>query len=148
MSRCARCDQEVTSGYVLCRRCYERMEGIKEAAIMQEEYQHLVERLRNRSLYKDKATLEIMDLCMGAATVITDLLARTEAAEARAEKAERERDAAVVHGRWKLCYEDDRHQIEGDECTACGFQHYGTTINHYCYCPACGAKMDLEDDEQ
>ena len=62
---------------------------------MQEEYQHLVERLRNRSLYKDKATLEIMDLCMEAATVITDLLARTEAAEARAEKAERERDAAV-----------------------------------------------------
>ena len=39
MSRCARCDQEVTAGYVLCRRCYERMEGIKEAAIMQEEYQ-------------------------------------------------------------------------------------------------------------
>lgn len=95
MSRCAKCDQEVTSGYVICDRCYERMEGIKEAAIMQEEYQQLVERLRNRSLYKDKATLEIMDLCMEAATVITDLLARTEAAEARAEKAERERDAAV-----------------------------------------------------
>lgn len=95
MSRCAKCDQEVTAGYVLCRRCYERMEGIKEAAIMQEEYQHLVERLRNRSLYKDKATLEIMDLCMEAATVITDLLARTEAAEARAEKAERKRDAAI-----------------------------------------------------
>ena len=96
MSRCARCDQEITSGYVLCRRCYERMEGIKEAAIMQEEYQHLVERLRNRSLYKDKATLEIMDLCMEAATVITDLLARTKAAEARAEKAERKRDEYKV----------------------------------------------------
>lgn len=95
MSRCARCDQEVTSGYVICNRCYKRMEGIKEAAIMQEEYQHLVERLRNRSLYKDKATLEIMDLCMEAATVITDLLARTDAAESKAEKAERERDAAV-----------------------------------------------------
>ena len=55
--------------------------------------------------------------------------------------------APVVHGRWKLCYEDDRHQIEGDECTACGFQHYGTTINHYRYCPACGAEMDLEDEK-
>lgn len=55
--------------------------------------------------------------------------------------------APVVHGKWKLCYEDDRHQIEGDECTACGFQHYGTAINHYCYCPACGAKMDLGEDE-
>lgn len=31
-----------------------------------------------------------------AATAITDLLARAEAAEARAEKAERERDAAVA----------------------------------------------------
>lgn len=55
--------------------------------------------------------------------------------------------APVRHGRWKLCCEDYRHQIEGDECTACGFQHYGTTINRYCYCPACGARMDLEDDE-
>ena len=26
MSRCARCDQEVTSGYVICNRCYKRME--------------------------------------------------------------------------------------------------------------------------
>lgn len=90
MSRCARCDQEVTSGYVICDRCYERMEGIKEAAIMQEEYQQLVERLRNRSLYKDKATLEVMDLCMEAATVITDLLARTEVAEAAMKRMEGE----------------------------------------------------------
>lgn len=30
MSRCARCDQEITSGYVLCRRCYERMGGKNE----------------------------------------------------------------------------------------------------------------------
>lgn len=56
--------------------------------------------------------------------------------------------APVVHGKWKLCYEDYRRQIEGDECTACGFQHYGTAINHYRYCPACGAKMDLEADKQ
>lgn len=60
-----------------------------------QDIESLVERLRNRSLYKDKATLEVMDLCMEAATVITDLLARIEAAEARAEKAEREKDAAV-----------------------------------------------------
>ena len=26
MSRCAKCDQEVTSGYVICNRCYKRME--------------------------------------------------------------------------------------------------------------------------
>ena len=49
---------------------------------------------------------------------------------------------AVKHGKWKLCYEDCRRQIAGDECSACGFQHYGTCISHYHYCPNCGAKMD------
>lgn len=49
---------------------------------------------------------------------------------------------AVKHGKWKLCYEDWRMQIAGDECSACGFQHYGTCISHYHYCPNCGAKMN------
>ena len=49
---------------------------------------------------------------------------------------------AVKHGKWKLCYEDWRMQIAGDECSACGFQHYGTCISHYHYCPNCGAKME------
>ena len=53
--------------------------------------------------------------------------------------------APVVHGRWKQCFEDWRNQIEGDECSACGFQHYGVGIGHYSYCPNCGAKMDLEE---
>lgn len=48
----------------------------------------------------------------------------------------------VKHGEWKLCYEDWRRQIAGDECSACGFQHYGTCISHYHYCPNCGTKMD------
>lgn len=48
----------------------------------------------------------------------------------------------IKHGEWKLCYEDWRRQIAGDECSACGFQHYGTCISHYHYCPNCGAKMD------
>ena len=48
----------------------------------------------------------------------------------------------IKHGKWKLCYEDRRMQIAGDECSACGFQHYGTCISHYHYCPHCGAKMD------
>ena len=52
--------------------------------------------------------------------------------------------APVRHGRWKQCFEDWRKQIEGDECSVCGFQHYGTSIGHYNYCPNCGAKMDLE----
>ena len=48
----------------------------------------------------------------------------------------------MKHGEWKLCYEDWRMQIAGDECSACGFQHYGTCISHYHYCPNCGAKME------
>lgn len=50
----------------------------------------------------------------------------------------------VRHGSWKPCFDDWRKQIEGDECSACGFQHYGTNIRNYNYCPHCGAKMDKE----
>ena len=50
--------------------------------------------------------------------------------------------APVVHGRWEQCFEDWRKQIEGDQCSVCGFAHYGTTIRDYNYCPNCGAKMD------
>lgn len=45
------------------------------------------------------------------------------------------------HGRWEQCFEDWRRQIEGDKCTACGFEHYGSCINYYHYCPNCGAFM-------
>lgn len=51
--------------------------------------------------------------------------------------------AEVRHGKWQPCYEDWRKQIEGDECSACGFQHYGTNIRDYPYCPNCGARMDV-----
>lgn len=53
----------------------------------------------------------------------------------------------IKHGEWKLCYEDWRRQIAGDECSACGFQHYGTCISDYHYCPNCGAKMDGKEVE-
>lgn len=53
--------------------------------------------------------------------------------------------APVVHGKWYGCFEDWRMQIEGDKCSVCGFEHYGTSISHYHYCPNCGAKMDKED---
>lgn len=52
--------------------------------------------------------------------------------------------APVRHGRWERCFEDWRQQLEGDKCSVCGFEHYGTGIGHYHYCPNCGAKMDLE----
>lgn len=49
-----------------------------------------------------------------------------------------------AQGKWEQCFEDWRKQIEGDRCSVCGFEHYGAAINHYHYCPNCGAKM--EDD--
>ncbi len=41
MSRCTRCDKEITSGYVLCSSCYEQMNALIDAAVMQEEYRRL-----------------------------------------------------------------------------------------------------------
>lgn len=49
--------------------------------------------------------------------------------------------APVRHGRWEQCFEDWRKQIEGDKCSACGFEHYDCSIRSYRYCPNCGAKM-------
>ena len=49
----------------------------------------------------------------------------------------------VVHGEWKQCFEDWRMQIEGDECSVCGYQQYGG-VNGFNFCPNCGAKMDKE----
>ena len=50
----------------------------------------------------------------------------------------------VKHGEWEQCFEDWRCQIEGDKCSVCGFEHYGTNIRNYNYCPNCGARMDGE----
>lgn len=102
-----------------------------------------------------------------AITAITDLLSRAAAAEARAEKAERERDVAtnrmkdiiskvlsvpaadvepVVHGKWL-----EIEEIYGDirwKCSACGIEWCfieGTPEeNGTHYCPNCGAKMTEE----
>lgn len=49
-----------------------------------------------------------------------------------------------MRGEWRECFEDWRKQIAGDKCSKCGFQHYGTSINHYHFCPACGAPMTGE----
>lgn len=45
----------------------------------------------------------------------------------------------VVHGKWEICWEDWRHQLDGNKCSVCGFEYYG---NLFKYCPNCGAKMD------
>ena len=52
------------------------------------EIEKLIEKLRTESLYKDKATLEIMDLCMDAALALEQLQAEND-------RLKRERDEAV-----------------------------------------------------
>ena len=42
------------------------------------EIEKLIEKLRTESLYKDKATLEIMDLCMDAALALKQLQAEND----------------------------------------------------------------------
>lgn len=77
--------------------------------------QELIRGLRTESLYKDKATLEIMDLCMEAANRLTAVLGELE-------RVTRERDVAV---------EDLRvASIEGDmACNWCA----GQTDRTRCY---------------
>lgn len=47
--------------------------------------------------------------------------------------------APMKHGKWELCFEDSRRQIEGNKCSVCGYEYYG---NKYFYCPNCGVRMD------
>ena len=49
-----------------------------------------------------------------------------------------------IRGEWKICFEDWRQQIAGDQCSKCGFQHYGTSISQYKFCPNCGTPMTDE----
>ena len=49
----------------------------------------------------------------------------------------------VRHGAWYPCFEDWRQQQEGNKCSVCGFEYYGTGIRSFHYCPNCCAKMDL-----
>ena len=42
------------------------------------DYDKLIEQLRTESLYADKASLEIMDLCMDVATALSTLQAENE----------------------------------------------------------------------
>lgn len=55
----------------------------------------LIERLRTESLYKDKATLEIMDLCMEAAYAISKLQAENTQLLAELERVAQKYETAV-----------------------------------------------------
>lgn len=61
--------------------------------MMEMDIEKLIERLRTESLYADKASLEIMDLCMEAATALSTLQAENEKLRAELEQVKAERDA-------------------------------------------------------
>ena len=56
------------------------------------EIEKLIEQLRTESLYADKASLEIMDLCMDAATALSKLLAENEKLRDEVEQVKRDFD--------------------------------------------------------
>ena len=57
----------------------------------------LIEQLRTESLYADKASLEIMDLCMDAATALSTLQAENAQLRAELEQVKRENDALWIY---------------------------------------------------
>ena len=85
----------------------------------------LIERLRTDSLYADKATLEIMDLCMEAADALSTLQAENEKLRAELEQVKRERDAAIESWRGfcaKCAWSGKQYLSDGkmdDRCKTC-----------------------------
>ena len=86
----------------------------------------LIEQLRTESLYADKASLEIMDLCMEAATALSTLQTENEKLRGELEQVKAERDAAVS---WAQKYTESidmpcvacKHNTGDYVCTAiCG----------------------------
>ena len=71
----------------------------------------LIERLRTESLYADKASLEIMDLCMEAATALSTLQAENEKLRAELEQVKAERDAAISDLETIMAYNSDTCQF-------------------------------------
>ena len=89
------------------------------------DYDKLIERLRTESLYADKASLEIMDLCMDAATALSTL--QGENKQLRGELEYEQEHANAYHeecGQWeaeneKLRAELEQVKRECDEAVQC-----------------------------
>ena len=51
--------------------------------------------------------------------------------------------APVVHGCFEPCFDENGNWRQGfAKCSNCGKEYYAQVINHFDYCPNCGAKMD------
>ena len=56
--------------------------------------------------------------------------------------------APVVHGCFEPCFDENGNWRQGfAKCSNCGKKYYAQVINHFGYCPNCGAKMDGESTE-
>nr|DAT16396.1 MAG TPA: hydrogenase/urease nickel incorporation protein [Caudoviricetes sp.] len=51
--------------------------------------------------------------------------------------------ADVVHGCFEPCFDENGNWRQGfAKCSNCGKEYYAQVINHFGFCPNCGAKMD------
>lgn len=80
----------------------------------------LIEWLRTDSLYADKATLEIMDLCMEAADALSTLQAENKELRAEQKRVKRERDTAVSD----LTFVVNQYRLETTGIDLCGLCEY------------------------
>lgn len=56
--------------------------------------------------------------------------------------------ASVVHGCFEPCFDENGNWRQGfAKCSNCGKEYYAQVINHFGYCPSCGAKMDGGDND-
>ena len=74
---------------------------------------------------------EIGNKCVGLVQIVRDFAAKLPAADV----------AEVKHGRWEYT------PIYAEFCSVCGGYPDDNANHHYDYCPHCGAKMDLEDND-
>ena len=121
----------------------------------------LIERLRTESLYADKASLEIMDLCMEAATALSTL--QTENAQLRGELEYEQEHANAYHeecGQWEAENEKLRaglEQVKAErdaavesiphECKTCVYHTVffnGCTPDHDCTNPDGGCSNNCD----
>ena len=81
----------------------------------------LIEQLRTDSLYADKASLEIMDLCMDAANALSTLQAENEKLRAELEQVKRELDICIkaVFGDCDYCKYDRSLPDDTSPCWHC-----------------------------
>ena len=102
------------------------------------DYDKLIEQLRTESLYADKASLEIMDLCMDVATALSTLQAENSRLRAELEY-EREHANAYYEecGQWEAENEKLRAELERVKVERDAYQVYFKDLSSKPDCNTC-----------